>query len=205
MRLLILTLLLAPVIAGAGPLDEALALVQQQSATVQAKELEARAVAKQSDWAAKVRVGYALQGTDTSAAGVDAGLTVEIPLFSRETEIAAAKAHAAKAEASDRVMARFLGEVAKLHKLVGDRAEAEEMAAFYLDRLEYFKRAVEEGKAASDTLWSDAEKAKKAEHDALQHRAEYAALMDETARVYGGSEWRRLAALLAAHLHRTGP
>ncbi|RMG32498.1 MAG: hypothetical protein D6720_13205 [Gammaproteobacteria bacterium] len=66
------------------------------------------------------------------------------------------------AAARQQVLSSFLDEVAGLVELEDKRAEADEMAAFYRNRLEYFKKAVDEGRVESDTLWGYAEKAKKA-------------------------------------------
>ncbi len=202
-RLLILILLAGA--SQADPIDEALALAERHSASLNAKEYAASAVAKQSDWEATVRVGYAMKGTSDSAAGLDAGINVTIPLFSKKREIEAAEARIQVTEARQSLRDKLLNAVAKLDDLEAKRAEAEELFAFYSDRLAYFKKAVEEGRAESDTLWTDAEKAKKAEHDALQGRVKLDAALTETARKFGGDEWRALRTLLTGYVQRNRP
>lgn len=204
MRLAVLLLALAgPALAA--PLDEAIALVLRVSPALAEQRAEVRAVERQSDWTSKVSLGYRQKSTQSEAGGYNAGVSVEIPLFSRKREIEAAKGRHALATARQQVLSSFLGEVARLVELEDKRAEADEMAAFYRDRLEYFKKAVDEGRVESDTLWDYAEKAKKAEHDAAQGQRKLAAALEESARRYGEGEWKRLRALLAAHVKRNRP
>jgi len=197
--------LFLPVALFAAELDEALILVTNASPVIAEQELVAQSISRQSNWSSKVRVGYSLKSTDTDAAGLNAGLTVEIPLFSRKREIEAAKARHALVKSRDQLQREFLSDVAKLQELEAQQAEAAEMQAFYRDRLTYFRKAVEEGRVESDTLWSDAEKAKKAEHDHHQGAVKLEAALEETARKYGGGEWKRLQALLAAHVKPSKP
>ena len=192
----------------AAPLDEALALVLEESPVVAEVKAEASAIARQSDWSGKVRLGYNhyeyVGDVVSEPNGAFAGVTFEIPLFSKKREIEAARARHQAAQARDELRVAFLADVAKLRELEAQRAESAEMAEFYRDRLSYFKKAVDEGRVESDTLWSDAEKAKKAEHDARQGAVKLDAAMEETARRFGGNEWNRLSALLAAHVKRNG-
>lgn len=188
--------------AQAAPLDDALALVLAESAALTEKQAEAAVIAQQSEWVSKARLGYNRLSTSTDASGLNAGFTVEIPLFSRKREIEASRARQAVAQERQQLVSTFLGEVAELTELEAKRAEAAEMSAFYRDRLEYFKQAVTEGRVESDTLWADAEKAKKAEHDTRQGEVKLAAALEESARRYGGQEWKRLQALLVAHVRR---
>lgn len=196
-------LLLASQVATGAPLDDAIVLVLRVSPALAEQQAEAKAIAQQSDWSSKVSLGYRHQATQSEAGGYNAGLSVEIPLFSRKREIEAARSRHALAEARQQLVSQFLGEVAQLTELEGKRSEAAEMAAFYRDRLEYFKKAVDEGRVESDTLWSDAEKAKKAEHDAAQGERKLVAALEESARRYGEHEWKTLQALLAAHVKQS--
>lgn len=188
----------APV--AATPLDEAVSLVLNASPVVLAAQDEADEAARQPSWTSRVKLGYQQQGTDTDAGGWNAGVYVDIPLFGRKHQLEAVKARHQAAEARDRVLSAFLADVATLTELEAKRAEGEEMAAFYRDRLEYFKQAEAEGRVEPDTLWTDAEKAKKAEHDAAQGAVKLSAALEETARRFGGGEWKRLRALLADHV-----
>lgn len=196
---------LAVAAQAATPLDDAIALVMRVSPALAEKRAEVRAIAEQSDWTSKVSLGYRHRESESEAAGYNAGLLIEIPLFSRKREIEAARSRHALAEARQQLVSQFLGEVAQLAELEGKRSEAAEMAKFYRDRLEYFKKALDEGRVESDTLWSDAEKAKKAEHDAAQGERKLVAALEESARRYGEDEWKMLQALLAAHVKQNRP
>ena len=142
---------------------------------------------------------------EAEAGGLNAGLSVEIPLWSRKAELENAKARARVSATADQVRRDLLDAVAKLEELEAKRAEGVEMATFYKDRLAYFKKAEEAGRIEPDMLWGDAEKAKKAEHDAAQAQVRLAAVLEETARKFGGDEWSRLSVLLAAHAKRSRP
>ncbi len=184
----------------AGPLDEALAIAFDESAVIREAEAEMQETARQSNWRGRVYVGYALAETYDAAQGANAGIHVEIPLFSRKRELEAAKSRLRLARARDRLQADFLAAVAKLREQEEKRVEAKELAAFYRDRLAYFDQAVKEGRVESDSLWEDAAKAKKAEHDAARGEVKVKAMLEETARRYGGTRWKQLQALLAVHM-----
>ena len=173
MRWLVLPLMLVVGAVSAGPLDEALAIAFEESAVIRSAEAEMQEMARQSDWSGRVYVGYALADTYDAAAGANAGIQVEIPLFSRKRELEA------------------------------KRIESQELAAFYKDRLAYFDQAVKEGRVESDGLWEDAAKAKKAEHEAARGEVKVKAMLEEIARRYGGARWKQLQALLAAHMKRS--
>ena len=203
-RALGLLLLLSGAATGA-PLDEALALVFQQSAVIQAAREELREAERQSSYSGRVYLGYALAETYDAAQGLNAGIQITIPLFDRTRELAAAQARAALARAENQLRAAFLGAVADLREQEEKRADALELAAFYRDRLAYFSQAVKEGRVESDSLWSDAAEAKKAEHKAAQAKVKLDAMMEETARRYGGARWQELERLLAEHMKRNRP
>ena len=197
MRRLCLALLLLAGPLRAAPLDDALALVFRQSTVVGAAREELAQISRQSDFKGRVYLGYALRETYDAAEGGNAGIYLEIPLFSRKRQIEAARARSALARAEETLKKAFLADVAKLRELEAKRLEAVEMAAFYRDRLDYFDQAVKEGRVESDTLWEDAEKAKRAEHDAKQGVVKVQAAIEEAARRYGGGEWKTLQDLLA--------
>lgn len=180
----------------ASQLDEALALVFEQSAVVQSARAELAEIRKQSNFKGRVYVGYALAETYDAAQGGNAGIYIEIPLFSRKREMEAARARLELSRTEEQLKKAFLADVAKIRELEAARLEAVEMAAFYRDRLKYFEEAVKEGRVESDTLWDDAKAAKKAEHDAKQGIVKVDAAIEEAARRYGGYEWKTLQDLL---------
>ena len=194
----VLTFILWALCAGAGaaPIDEALALVFEQSAVVQAAREELAEIRKQSNFSGRVYVGYALAETYDAAEGANAGIYIEIPLFSRKREMDAARARLELSRTEEKLKKAFLADVAHIRELEAARLEAVEMADFYRDRLKYFEQAVKEGRVESDTLWDDARAAKKAEHDAKQGIVKVDAAIEEAARRYGGYEWKTLQDLL---------
>jgi hypothetical protein len=178
------------------PIDEALVMVFEQSAVVQNARHELAEIQRQSNFKGRVYVGYALAETYDAAQGANAGIYLEIPLFSRKREMEAAKARLELSRTEEQLKKAFLGDVARIRELEAARLEAVEMAAFYKDRLTYFEQAVKEGRIESDTLWEDAKAAKKAEHDARQGIVKVDAAIEEAARRYGGYEWKTLQDLL---------
>ena len=185
-----------PFMASATQMDEALALVFEQSAVVQAAREELAEIRKQSNFSGRVYVGYALAETYDAAEGANAGIYIEIPLFSRKREMDAARARLELSRTEEKLKKAFLADVAHIRELEAARLEAVEMADFYRDRLKYFEQAVKEGRVESDTLWDDARAAKKAEHDAKQGIVKVDAAIEEAARRYGGYEWKTLQELL---------
>jgi len=182
--------------AEAAPIDDALAVVFKQSAVVQAARQELAEISRQSNFTGRVYVGYALSETYDAAEGANAGIYIEIPLFSRKREMEAAKARLELSRTEEQLKNAFLGNVATIRGLEATRLEAVEMADFYSDRLAYFEQAVKEGRIESDMLWEDAKAAKKAEHDAIQGVVKVDAAIEEAARRYGGYEWKKLQGLL---------
>jgi len=203
MRWLVLPLMLVVGAVSAGPLDEALAIAFEESAVIRSAEAEMQEMARQSDWSGRVYVGYALADTYDAAAGANAGIQVEIPLFSRKRELEATRARLRLARARDKLQADLLAAIARLRELEEKRIESQELAAFYKDRLAYFDQAVKEGRVESDDLWEDAARAKKAEHEAARGEVKVQAMLEEIARRYGGARWKQLQALLAAHMKRS--
>ncbi|WP_456378861.1 hypothetical protein [Thiolapillus sp.] len=186
--------------AQAAPIDDALGIVFDQSATLEKAREEMREIGRQSRFKGRVYVGYALAETYDAAAGANAGIYVEIPLFSRKRELDTARARLALAKQEEALKKAFLADVSSIRELEDKRREAQEMAAFYKDRLTYFDQAVKEGRIEADTLWEDAEKAKKAEHDAVQGTGKVRAKLEQIARRYGGHRWTELQDLLAGML-----
>ena len=206
MRVLLVGFLITPWPVTGAALDEAIQIVEAVSPEVQALQAEARAVSSQTSWSSKLRFGYNHQETDSLSSDPSGGYAkfeVEIPLFSKKRQIESAQVRYKVSAKRENIRNAFLADVAKLRELDADRAEAQEMESFYKDRLTYFKKAVDDGLVEADTLWSDAEKARKAEHDARQGSTRLDAALEETARRYGAHEWKRLRDLLVAHVKQS--
>lgn len=197
----ILCLLLLPLIANAGPLDEALALVRQCHPVLVVEREQLAEYARQHDWAAKVSVGWTQRGTDYGGeAGTNAGVNLSIPLFDRKRQLDRAKAQAAYAEKRASIEAAFLGDVNALDKQADETKSQTQLHILYRDRLAYRKQQVDEGLQGADTLWAEAEAVQKAEQALAKLQAELQSGLEMVAREYGGDEWKRLQALLAAHV-----
>lgn len=196
-----LCLLLLPLVANAAPLDEALALVRERHPVLVAERAQLAERARQHDWAAKVSVGWTQRGTDYGGeAGTNAGVNLSIPLFDRKRQLERSKAQAAYAEKRAGIEAAFLRAVQALGKeAAAGRAQAR-LRDLYRDRLAYRKQQVDEGLQDADTLWTEAEALQRAEQAVARADGELAAELETVAREYGGSEWKRLQALLAAHV-----
>ena len=198
-----LLLLLGAAPITAAPLDEALLLARQQSAEVTARKMEARAVARQSTWTSEVRLAYNAQSTEAQAGGLDAGLSVRIPLFDRKQALAAVRARAQLAEAEQALRTRFVVAVADLIERAGRVAGSAGTVAFNQDRLAYARQAVAEGRAGADSLWAVAREVREAQQQAAEAERAYRVQLETLARSYGGKQWTTLQALLAAHVKRT--
>jgi hypothetical protein len=195
-RLALLLALAGP--AGADPLDEALRLVEARHPVLAAQNAERQALARQRNWKTDVFVGWTQRGTELNPdAGPNAGIRVTIPLFDRTHEIESARAHSGWMRERNGVVAAFLGEVGRLRELAVDVGHAEASRGLYRDRLEYWRHAVEEGKAEPERLWPEAEALQKADQAYRSALAALEAERERIAREYGGDAWTTLSALLA--------
>ena len=176
-----------------------------QSAELDAHRTEARAATRQSTWTSEVRLAYNAQSTDAQAAGLDAGLTVRIPLFDRKQALAAVRARAQLAEAEQALRTRFVVAVADLIAHAGRMAGSAGAVAFNQDKLAYARQAVDEGRAGADSLWDVAREVREAQQQAVEAERAYWVQLETVARSYGGDQWTTLQALLAAHVKRTTP
>jgi len=200
MRLICLLLLL-PLAVNATPLDEALMLVRKYHPVLVAERSRLEELARQRQWTARVSLSWTERGTEFGGeGGPNAGLRLNIPLFDRKQKLKRAKAKAGFVEQRAKIEAAFLGDVKSLRKQAGNVSAARQLRDLYRDRLAYRKQQVDEGLAEADVLWSEAEAVQKAEQTVNKSRRELDAGLETTAREYGGSEWKRLQALLAAHV-----
>jgi hypothetical protein len=185
--------------AQAAPLDEALHLVVQESVVVQAAHENALEVSKQSDWAARVRLAYQMEGTDADSEGLNMGAYLEIPLFSRKGRLAETEARYKAADTEYKIREKFLADVAKITTLNAELNEAKHMRQYYKDRLQYYKEAEENGLIDPGKLWPEAKQAQTAHFKMTKLTTKLSASIEEIARTYGGRRWQRLQLLLAAH------
>jgi len=179
-------------------IEAATELVLQANPVIRAERQELAEQSRQRDWSAKVTLGYALGGTDsTAAAGPNAGIQVEIPLFDRANELKVVKARTAFQSKQDSILNSFLGDLEKLCSQADQVRELETMRGFYRDRLQYRQEQVKEGLEEAASLWEESEKVQQVEHDYRRERGELAAMRLAIARRFGGEAWKRLQALLA--------
>ena len=128
---------------------------------------------------------------------VTSALALSIPLFDRSHDLERSKAQAALQRNRDTLMKSFLDE---LHKLCTQRDKVHEQQTlhrFYRDRLRYRKEQVKAGIDEPDVLWQEAERVQKTAQQLRRERGELKAQQLSVARRFGGTEWKRLQALLA--------
>lgn len=210
--------------ASAAPLDDAIAIVVEESAKVAEKESALHWAEQEPTWKTKIRFtgAYSEKETQEYAGGFDskAQLTFEIPLFSTEKQRTVAGAREDVRVTEESVLGAFLKAVADLVMVQRKIETARQLHQLKLDKLEYFKHADEdcrqlEAKAPpgekpeciirSHQLWPYAEEAKQAEGDIFLALERYAAELEATARQYGGGRWQELKALLDSHVHKPPP
>ncbi len=183
----------------AAPLDEAVALIASAHPPLVARAALAAEGAREHDWRSAVSFGWTQSGTEYGgAAGANAAFTLRIPLFSRSADLKAAEQRAALARERDAVLAAFLAEVERLHVLNAAAREAEALRVFRRDKLDYVREAVEQGAAEPEMLWPEAEALKRAEIAQRKTRGQLETAREAIARRFGGEQWTRLQALLAA-------
>lgn len=190
-----------PGTAGSGldPIGEAIALVLKAHPLLAAQEASVAETARQRSWSSAATLGWTERGTEYGgAAGRNAGVSLRIPLFDRTNELKLAQAQAEAARNRDAVLTSFLADVRMLKELAGKVAEADDLRRLHRDRVEYWRQAVEQGRAEQDRLWPEAEAWKRAEHAWRQLRASLDIALETTARRFGGEEWSRLRDLLVA-------
>ena len=204
MRRLVPLLLIAPLTGVAAPLDDAVALVRVAHPTLAAQRQAFRTVRNQPDWSADLTLGWTEKGTvEGGARGANAGIRVTIPLAGGESDQETAQARTQLARGRERVMARFLDAARDLRLQAAEVDGLEERRSFERDRLEYFKKRVDEGLADAPELWPVADAVRIAEAEYREARAELRAMLTHTARRFGGERWKQLRALLAAHAKPT--
>ena len=186
----------------AGPLEDALELVLSKSAAVRARQHESEAISQQSSWSSEVRLAYHLKQTQENASGIDAGITVKIPLFDRSKQIEAAKARYQLAETRQTLQNALLADASRLVELAVKQADAIEAADFQRDKLEYYKQAVDEGREEAKVLWQVAKSVRDAQQKMLAAVQAFDTELEKMARTYGGEAWTRLQDLLAEYVRQ---
>jgi predicted O-linked N-acetylglucosamine transferase (SPINDLY family) len=200
MRSLIISLVLPGNALACTPaqIEAATSLMLQTNPLIQAERQELAEQSRQRDWSAKLILGYAMGSTDDSAAaGPNAGIQVEIPLFDRAKELKVAEARSAFQQQRDDLLSDFLSHLEKICSQEEQVRELDTMRRFYRDRLRYRQEQVKEGLEEAGSLWKEAEKAQETEHDYRRERGELEAMRLAIARRFGGQEWKRLRDLLA--------
>ena len=182
----------------AAPLDEALNLVLNSHPNIAQKQIVAEETAQQTNWEAKVRLGYSYQETTTESMGPNASIIVNIPLFSRKRQIEHAKARLAVSVERDHVRSAFLAEFRNLQSLANDHYAARQRYALQKDKLQWYKKAVEEGRLEADVLWTQAETTQTAELNARDSQQKFQTVMNTMARKFAPNQWKTLQDLLAA-------
>ena len=205
MRWLVAVAVLGAQSIPAAPLDDIIALALDQSAELTARRVEAQAISRQSGWQSELRLAANARSTREQAAGLDAGVTLTIPLFDRRQELEAAQARYQVAVLSQDLRQRLTADIATLVEQAGKVVDATDLAAFQRDRLAYAKQAVAEGRETADSLWSVAKAVRDAMQAAVAAEQTYAMQLETLARTWGGGEWTRLRDLLAAHVRRNWP
>lgn len=187
------------------PLDRAIQLAMAESRKLAAMREESTLAAKETDWSVDVRFGAARAQTLKRAAGVDASITVAIPIWDQTAEREAAKSRARVAKARQALRAEVVEAAQQLVSLAVERAQAREMAALARDRLKYKEKRVAEGLAEAPSMWPRAKAAKRAEHKARAKAAQYRAKLETVARTFGGERWQTMRDWLAEHAKRNTP
>jgi len=184
--------------AMAAPLDEALNLVLLYHPNIAQKQIIADETAQQTDWEANVRLGYSYKETTTESMGPNASFIVNIPLFSRKRQIENAKARLSVSVERDQVRNAFLTEFRNLKSLANDHYAAQQRYSLQKDKLQWYKKAVEEGRLEADVLWNQAEATQTAELKARETQQKYQTVITTMARKFAQGQWKTLQDLLAA-------
>jgi hypothetical protein len=220
------TLALLAVAATAAPLDDAIAIVVEESARIAKREDALHQKESTPEWEAKVSLStsYAEKQTTEFAGGPDARaqLSVSIPLFStkKRQEVSGALYDLRVEEQT--VLEKFLASVSSLVITQRKIGNARELYRLKLDKLEYFKKADKDcretkaKKTAQETgkeecviqsheLWPYAEEAKQAEQAVSLALDSYKAELEQVARQFGGARWKALKAHLDTHAQAGQP
>ncbi|MCB1761331.1 MAG: hypothetical protein KDI68_16295 [Gammaproteobacteria bacterium] len=179
-------------------IEAAAALVLQVNPLVQVEREQLEEQARQKSWSAHLSLGYGVAGNDENAADTTAAaIQVEIPLFDRSHRLKLVEARVAYQQQRDRVLAAFLAEVLGFCRKADLVQGVDRMRRFYRDRLRYRQEQVEAGLEEPERLWTETEKVQQTENDYRRDLGELKATRLVIARRFGGTEWKRLRALLA--------
>jgi hypothetical protein len=95
-----------------------------------------------------------------------------------------------------------VADATRLVELAVKQADASEAAQFQQDRLEYYKKAVDEGREEAAVLWQVAMALRDARQAMLAAAAAFDGELEKTARTYGGEAWMTLQDLLAEYVRQ---
>lgn len=190
----------------ASDLDEAVNLVLSAHPVVAAAELQFAEINRKSAWSMTVNLGWSERGTlDGGAAGANAGVQVNIPLFDRSHQREIGRERIQLYTHRQQVHGAFLEAVRGLRGDAAALESAKTQRDFAYDRLQYGRKQVDEGLASPDTLWPLAEALHRAELDHESKNNDLDIHLDTVSRRYGGDQWRTLRDRLAAHLKSKVP
>lgn len=189
--------------AVSAPLDDAIALVVEVAPLVAERRIDLAVVEKTKPFDMQARVGYQQKGTQTDAAGINAGVYVTIPLFSTKREREAAKARALVAQAQDQVLTSFLGDVAALEQADQEQMNAQLAADFNSDRMDFGTEQEEQGLIDGPELWPMADALRQANASKAMAERKRRAAIERVARRFGAYRWEELRTLLENHLKAT--
>lgn len=190
----------------AGDLDEAVNLVLNAHPVVEAAELQFAEISRKSAWSMNVNVGWSERGTiEGGAAGANAGVQVNIPLFDRSHQREIARERIQLHTHRQQVHGAFLEAVRSLRADAAALESARTQKDFARDRLQYGRKQVDEGLASPDTLWPLAETLHRAELDYESKNDALEIHLDTVSRRYGGDQWQILRGRLDAHLKSKVP
>jgi hypothetical protein len=195
----------------AEPIDEALAIVINNSASINSRHSELKISRDSHNWTSEVRFTYNLRNNTTTAnetgnlttdsQGFNGQLIVKIPLFHDETQNKIDRANAALALEQEKVLVSFLASVKSLLIAHQTHKAADSDYRLKRDKLEYYKQSLKEGLLASPAeLWEFADAAKTSENTAFSAKVAFQTELKTVSRQYGGSQWQELEQLLVAHL-----
>ncbi len=214
-RLFLIWLVMLPLHAGAGPLEEALAIVVAKSETIQAKQRILGLNNKASHLTSKVKLatGYSEKQTDEFAPGFDgrALLSFEYPLTGAVTQTDKDKAQAMSAlyETRENVTRSFILEVQKLALLKADMDGANKSHDLAMDLLKRSKQkndaAAKAGRVQDQVdITPLIDRAIDAENIARKAVANFRTMLEAICRIYGKDEWIKLRIHTISYLKTMG-
>ena len=184
---------------GTARLAEALVILDTAKPVLRAEAAAFAEAQRQRDWRMELALGYDTNTTfESGQAGARAALRVAIPLFDRQGALKKATARAEYTRGVDAQRTAFLADLEALCTLAAEVRALDTYREFNRDRTRYRQARVDEGLDEPDTLWTEFDAAQRAEHDYRAAAGRLQAQRLLLSRRWGGADWERLQALLAA-------